>query len=998
MAHQNTQMLRPENALKRAGEYTAIGDKQGALNLLHDVLSQRKVRTWQKTYESIMIRYLDLCIELKDHNRSKDGLHQYRNLSQAQAPGSLEVVINHFVDSAEARLKEAAENAEAAVLAAERVTDLEMGATPESIMLSTMTEEGERQRNERKLLVPWLIFVWESYRAVLDILRTSSKLEVVYHRTAERAFDFCFSFKRKVEFRRLCDMLRTHLGFLAKASMTPPNTNDRRLRGWDGWSDDSIEMHLTTRFKQLEITTKLELWSEAFRTVEDIHSIMHISPKKPPKSKVMANYYDKLIKIFWVSENYLFHAYAWLKFYALSDSFNTRMTSEERQKMADSVVLAALCIPDTNNTADGSSSSSFIEEKANIDSVASATLIKNQHMATLLGFHSNPNRRTLLIDLDHRKLLNLVSPYVAELYHNLESTFQPLDLVSKIVPLLKQLKESEDETYSEFTKPLNKLVVLKLLKQLSSVYYTVTVDHFLGLVKDLGYSHNDLEKFIVVAVKEKTLAVRIDHQTNCLKFGEVALESDYMRTQLTTLATQLLKVNDIIAPNVKDPQEIKDRALFFDKVRNTMETEHLNTLNRKNIIERRKEELEKREIELQKLSELQAIEDENKRLEAEKLRQEQERKERERKKREKMLAEYNLIHTKELLGKSGVDTSNIKTLTDRETDHLLSKAQEEAEAAAAAAEAKKVDQMKRLDYTVRAIRDSEIPLLATERVKFVEEKKAQFEKEEALASEKAKLQFEADTKLKSSVMTMLPFTKDFESSILKERKIQYDQYVQDKKQSVYDKRVSRARRLKFEKEEEEEFLREEERRKEYEAYEREQQRLAEEEAERQARANALEQAALAREKAETEAAAMKKREQMLEEAKLIKAQRESEAAAAATSSRTSSQTSTISPSEGKWRPRSMMGSQGPSSSSSSSGPSGDTGGSWRRSNNDNGPPTSSSFGGRMGGGGGGRSLSSLDSDNGDGGGRWARNSGGGGSRRETDRREPDRSESGRWRK
>lgn len=65
-------------------------------------------------------------------------------------------------------------------------------------MLSTMTEEGERQRKERKLLVPWLIFVWESYRSVLDILRTSSKLEVVYHKTAERAFDFCDTFKRKV--------------------------------------------------------------------------------------------------------------------------------------------------------------------------------------------------------------------------------------------------------------------------------------------------------------------------------------------------------------------------------------------------------------------------------------------------------------------------------------------------------------------------------------------------------------------------------------------------------------------------------------------------------------------------------------------------------------------------------------------------------------------------------------------------------------------------------
>jgi len=47
-----------------------------------------------------------------------------------------------------------------------------------------------------------------------------------------------------------------------------------------------------------------------------------------------------------VSENYLFHAYAWLKYYTLSDSYNTKMTAEERSEMANHVVLAALAIPD----------------------------------------------------------------------------------------------------------------------------------------------------------------------------------------------------------------------------------------------------------------------------------------------------------------------------------------------------------------------------------------------------------------------------------------------------------------------------------------------------------------------------------------------------------------------------------------------------------------------------------------------------------------------------
>lgn len=80
--------------------------------------------------------------------------------------------------------------------------------------------------------------------------------------------------------------------------------------------------------------------------MEDIHSIMHLNPKKPPKSRVMAAYYEKLIRIFWVSENYLFHAYAWLKYYTLSDAYNTKMTAEERSELASHVLLSALAIPD----------------------------------------------------------------------------------------------------------------------------------------------------------------------------------------------------------------------------------------------------------------------------------------------------------------------------------------------------------------------------------------------------------------------------------------------------------------------------------------------------------------------------------------------------------------------------------------------------------------------------------------------------------------------------
>jgi hypothetical protein len=48
----------------------------------------------------------------------------------------------------------------------------------------------------------------------LDILRSNSKLEHVYHAAAQAALRFCRVYKRRMEFRHLCDMLRMHLGNL----------------------------------------------------------------------------------------------------------------------------------------------------------------------------------------------------------------------------------------------------------------------------------------------------------------------------------------------------------------------------------------------------------------------------------------------------------------------------------------------------------------------------------------------------------------------------------------------------------------------------------------------------------------------------------------------------------------------------------------------------------------------------------------------------------------
>ncbi|XP_051778913.1 eukaryotic translation initiation factor 3 subunit A-like [Erpetoichthys calabaricus] len=73
---------RPENALKRANEFLEVGKKQPALDVLYDVITFKKHRTWQKIHEQIMRKYLELCVDLCKSHLAKEGLYQYKNICQ----------------------------------------------------------------------------------------------------------------------------------------------------------------------------------------------------------------------------------------------------------------------------------------------------------------------------------------------------------------------------------------------------------------------------------------------------------------------------------------------------------------------------------------------------------------------------------------------------------------------------------------------------------------------------------------------------------------------------------------------------------------------------------------------------------------------------------------------------------------------------------------------------------------------------------------------------
>lgn len=86
-------------------------------------------------------------------------------------------MVRHLVTLSEAKVAEAQAEADKILL---DVDDLEASETPESILLSTVSGEQNKDRTDRAVVTPWLKFLWEAYRNVLDILRNNSRLELLY--------------------------------------------------------------------------------------------------------------------------------------------------------------------------------------------------------------------------------------------------------------------------------------------------------------------------------------------------------------------------------------------------------------------------------------------------------------------------------------------------------------------------------------------------------------------------------------------------------------------------------------------------------------------------------------------------------------------------------------------------------------------------------------------------------------------------------------------------
>eukprot|EP00899_Mesostigma_viride_P024205 jgi/Mesvir1/496/Mv11365-RA.2 len=797
-----SQFAKPENALKRAEELIHVGQKQAALQALHDVITSKRHRTWQKTLEKIMFKYVELCVDMRKGRFAKDGLIQYRIVCQQVNVSSLEEVIKYFLKLSNERAERAQSEADEVKI---DVDDLEAEKRPEDLMLSFVSGEKESDRTDRELVTPWFKFLWETYRTVLEILRNNSKLEQLYAMTAHRAFHFCLQYKRTTEFRRLCEILRSHLANLNKYR----EQRDQRDRT-DLTQPESLNLYLETRFEQLKVATELELWQEAFRSIEDIHGLLTLV-KKSPKPQMMATYYAKLTKIFWVSGSYLYHGYAWYKLYNLSKSFNKNLTAKDLQLMASSVLLATLSIPPY----DRKHGAHHFELEMDKD--------RNIRMAALLGFSLDPkrdagevlSRNALLSEILAKGILQHVPTEVRELYSLLETGFHPLDLCARAQPLMAKLQDAafggmsaaspvQDLKLEQYVPALERLTTLRLLQQVSSVYATMKIENLSKMI--LFFSFEQVEALVVDAVRYNFLQMRINHQARCVEFGAHALESDRVRNHLVVLAKRLSKAVRMVYPEGLAPEAVADRkAKVFNTARATVEAEHKSLLARKVIIEKKKEEQERqmlaqeKEEEVRKLKQARLTEE----AEAKRLAQESARREEERIRKE--IEEKELEETRALIAeqerrkgkksrKGGEGDGPLKLDKRALMEEAISEQIRERQEL----ERKLAKLSRTMDYLERARREEERPLLVEEMKKKAAEDAEHHRAQWEVYLVEHHKQYEADHGQKKRLARLEKERLVFQKQVMARRREEFERLQQARAERLAELRAIRRQQRDIE--------------------------------------------------------------------------------------------------------------------------------------------------------------------------------------------------------
>lgn len=347
-------------------------------------------------------------------------------------------------------------------------------------------------------------------------------------------------------------------------------------------------------------------------------------------------YYLKLSQVFFVSDKLLLHGYCLGRLVFLSRTKKVQPDAAEMRSLATAALLAALVAP--LSPADAAAAPGFAAPAAptlDVDQDAE----KARRIAAVLGFGTMPSRDGLLHELRARGVLAAAEPSVAALVEHLEAAHVPMSVAREAEAVLASL--DADARCRAYGPQLRRTVCVRMLQQLSRVYTSLSLRKAVALIRVLPVDETEL--VMARAAKRGLVPLSIDAAAGVLRFGAGPLGRDARaRGALSTVFVALCSAAASTARDALGTQALADRATgarsaALAKLAAGATGEHARMLQRKLVIERRKEELERQahrqdeaRRERAEREAAEAQEQERARLAAEARRRESEKLERER--------------------------------------------------------------------------------------------------------------------------------------------------------------------------------------------------------------------------------------------------------------------------------------------------------------------------------------------------------------------------------
>lgn len=161
----------------------ASGQSRVAFQELQAFISSTRLsknRQWNDSLEEVWKLFIERCIEFRKGAEAKAAILQFRTLCLPDHVQSLNSILKYFIALAEERTAIAQKQSNTESLILQKNLEDEV---PENILMSEVGGEDLKDRKDREIVTPWLKFLWETYRTVLEMLKNYpyKELQERYH-------------------------------------------------------------------------------------------------------------------------------------------------------------------------------------------------------------------------------------------------------------------------------------------------------------------------------------------------------------------------------------------------------------------------------------------------------------------------------------------------------------------------------------------------------------------------------------------------------------------------------------------------------------------------------------------------------------------------------------------------------------------------------------------------------------------------------------------------